>query len=70
MHYGTFCGSEDEAKEPLVLLVEALQASGVNWIGKGDVRDGVEQDGEKEPDIWDQDGFGAVDVGQTVFIPV
>ncbi|KAF8965564.1 beta-lactamase superfamily domain-containing protein [Flammula alnicola] len=57
MHFGTFCGSEDEAKEPLVLLVEILQAKGLTWIPKG-------------RGIWDEEGFGALDVGETVFIPV
>ncbi|KAF9483094.1 Metallo-hydrolase/oxidoreductase [Pholiota conissans] len=57
MHYGTFCGSEDEAMEPLVLLRDELQRQNSSWIEKGGR-------------IWKDDGFGAVDVGETVFIPL
>jgi N-acyl-phosphatidylethanolamine-hydrolysing phospholipase D len=57
MHYGTFCGSEDEAMEPLVLLREEMQKQTSPWIAKGTT-------------IWREEGFGAIDVGETVFIPV
>ncbi|KAF8196562.1 Metallo-hydrolase/oxidoreductase [Pholiota molesta] len=57
MHYGTFCGSEDEAMEPLVLLREELQKETSPWIAKGTT-------------VWREEGFGAIDVGETVFIPV
>lgn len=57
MHYGTFCGSEDEAMEPLVLLREELQKQKATWLAKGTT-------------IWTEEGFGAIDVGETVFIPV
>ena len=55
MHYGTFCGSQDEALEPLVLLREALQKQDLRWIPKGTL-------------IWEEGGFGAIDVGGTVSV--
>lgn len=56
MHFGTFCGSEDEAKEPLALLSEALRGKGEKLIGR-------------DQGLWEEEGFGAVNVGETVFIP-
>lgn len=53
MHFGTFCGSEDEAKEPLELLVRDLEMRGISLLRE----------------IWENDGFGYVDVGGTVLIP-
>ncbi|KJA27987.1 hypothetical protein HYPSUDRAFT_129951 [Hypholoma sublateritium FD-334 SS-4] len=55
MHYGTFCGSEDEALEPLVLLREELQRQNLRWILKG-------------TSVWEEGGFGGIDVGSTVFV--
>ncbi len=45
MHYGTFCGSKDEALEPLVLLREALQKQDLRWI-------------TKDTSIWEEVGLG------------
>lgn len=54
MHFGTFCGSEDEAKEPLELLVDALERKGIALLREE----------------WEGEGFGYVNVGQNVFVPV
>lgn len=57
MHFGTFCGSEDEALEPLVLLEDALRKKGCTGVAP--------------VTTWETDGgFCAVDVGQTVAIPL
>lgn len=53
MHFGTFCGSEDEAKEPLELLVRDLEMKGIPLLREN----------------WENDGFGYVDIGRTVLIP-
>lgn len=55
MHYGTFCGSEDEALEPLVLLREELQKQNLRWIPKG-------------ISVWEEGGFSGIDVGSTVSV--
>ncbi|KAF8075028.1 Metallo-hydrolase/oxidoreductase [Lyophyllum atratum] len=47
MHFGTFCGSEDESKQPLIEL-------------KTDLRESWKEEG----------GFGVIDVGETVCVPV
>ncbi|TFK38375.1 beta-lactamase superfamily domain-containing protein [Crucibulum laeve] len=54
MHFGTFCGSDDEAREPLVLLAEALLKKGKKWTKKAPCKEG---------------DFGVINVGETVFIP-
>lgn len=54
MHFGTFCGSEDEAKEPIELLTRDLEKKGIPLLRAS----------------WDLEGFGYVDVGETVFVPV
>lgn len=57
MHFGTFCGSEDEALEPLVLLEDALRNKGSTSMSP--------------MTTWETDGgFRAIDVGQMVAIPL
>ncbi|THV06313.1 Metallo-hydrolase/oxidoreductase [Dendrothele bispora CBS 962.96] len=74
MHFGTFCGSEDESQEPLVELIEAL-------VGGEEGEDSKEGQGKAEAlrarrqgfdlrESWKEEGgFGVVDVGQTVIVP-
>ncbi|KAF9463963.1 beta-lactamase superfamily domain-containing protein [Collybia nuda] len=57
MHFGTFCGSADEALEPLVLLEDALRKKGCTSV--------------VPVTTWETDGgFRAIDVGHTVAIPL
>ncbi|KIY65423.1 Metallo-hydrolase/oxidoreductase [Cylindrobasidium torrendii FP15055 ss-10] len=54
MHFGTFCGSEDEAVEPVYLLKQALESTFSNTT---------------LDTTWAEDrGFRAIDVGETVII--
>ncbi|KAF9535722.1 beta-lactamase superfamily domain-containing protein [Crepidotus variabilis] len=53
MHFGTFCGSEDEAKEPLELLVAELERQEISLLRER----------------WEGQGFGYVNVGETVCVP-
>ncbi|KAK7677735.1 hypothetical protein QCA50_019287 [Cerrena zonata] len=65
MHFGTFCGSEDESKEPLVELLDALEADHSRITGS-------ESNGRKSTNLresWkEMGGFGIIDVGQTITI--
>ncbi|KAF9052416.1 Metallo-hydrolase/oxidoreductase [Hymenopellis radicata] len=58
MHFGTFCGSEDEAIEPIILLKEAL-------AGK-DLEETTNMRGTWQGD----EGFRVIDIGQTVTVPI
>jgi len=82
MHFGTFCGSEDESQQPLFELVEALLESRTAEEGDALARESGEL-GQKEAGVGSRGsgldlreywktagGFGAIDVGQTVLIPV
>ncbi|KAL0952153.1 hypothetical protein HGRIS_008770 [Hohenbuehelia grisea] len=76
MHFGTFCGSEDESQEPLVELVEALLAErpSVRPSTGAEAKD-EEHPGRASPvDLrasWQETGgFGVTDVGETVIVPI
>ena len=63
MHFATFAGSEHEALEPLIRLVEGrervLGTKGVDDVGSKDGKG--RSRGKKD---WENEGgFGAVDVG-------
>ncbi|KIY44668.1 Metallo-hydrolase/oxidoreductase [Fistulina hepatica ATCC 64428] len=58
MHFGTFCGSDDEAVLPLAELNDALKKRHPH------LRDKIGPRG-----CWrEEGGFGAIDVGETIFV--
>jgi hypothetical protein len=63
MHFATFAGSEHEALEPLIRLVEgrerALGREGIDDMGSK----GGKGRGRGKDDWEEEGGFGAVDVG-------
>ena len=59
MHFGTFCGSEDESKEPLVELVNAIQ-SAQQEHGSTTLRESWKNVG----------GFGVIDIGETILLQI
>ncbi|KAK7435106.1 hypothetical protein VKT23_019798 [Stygiomarasmius scandens] len=72
MHFGTFCGSEDESKEPLVELIGAFIRSREITMDRRQMDDETTA-GCKCIDLrksWRKEGgFGIIDIGQTVIIP-
>ena len=51
MHFATFAGSDEEAREPIVELMTAKEK-------------------EKVPNVEEEGGFGVINVGETVTVPV
>ncbi|KAF5329133.1 hypothetical protein D9758_017152 [Tetrapyrgos nigripes] len=72
MHFGTFCGSEDESVQPLVELAEALMDGSEEVIHEGQIAAKGSKSGQIElRESWKKDGgFGIIDVGQTVIVPL
>jgi len=79
MHFGTFAGSELEAMEPIVELLSAKDKhndkvetrSEVESPPDGGARRSDEGDSGVTVGDWkDENGFGVIDVGETVVIPI
>jgi len=67
MHFGTFYGSEDESRQPLVELVEVLFEESADQGG------GVEKQGwsvERRGIDLREGGLGLLMLGKLVFFPV
>ena len=59
MHFGTFCGSEDESKEPLVELINAIQSTQ------------QEHEFTTLRESWKSvGGFGVIDIGETILLQI